>query len=180
MDVVRVLPRNPGCFLSCQALDSLVGLEEVLPQAFILWGQVQSCIWATATAAPIPSGMQNLYRPEEWTRCANSSASASPPFRPPMRIVMPSPSAGSAFALLAPRSAPSLPSAVAPRSTGMAERKNSLPTPGVHRSRMSVSAFIFDPVEIRKMIACLAKHGRGPPTEDGSIGRAATLSANPS
>jgi hypothetical protein len=31
-------------------------------------------------------------------------------------------------------------------------------------SRMAVIAVILDPAEIRKIIACLAKHGRGPPT----------------
>ncbi|MBE3038667.1 MAG: transposase [Chloroflexi bacterium] len=32
------------------------------------------------------------------------------------------------------------------------------------RSRMAVIAVILNPAEIRKIIACLAKHGRGPPT----------------
>jgi hypothetical protein len=31
-------------------------------------------------------------------------------------------------------------------------------------SRMEVIAVILDPAEILKIIACLAKHGRGPPT----------------
>jgi hypothetical protein len=31
-------------------------------------------------------------------------------------------------------------------------------------SRMEVIAVILDPAEIRKIISCLAKHGRGPPT----------------
>ena len=31
-------------------------------------------------------------------------------------------------------------------------------------SRMAVIAVIRDPAEIRKIISCLAKHGRGPPT----------------
>jgi DNA-directed RNA polymerase subunit RPC12/RpoP len=31
-------------------------------------------------------------------------------------------------------------------------------------SRMAVIAVILDPAEIRKIIACLAKHGRGLPT----------------
>ena len=31
-------------------------------------------------------------------------------------------------------------------------------------SRMEVIAVILDPAEIHKIIACLAKHGRGPPT----------------
>jgi hypothetical protein len=33
-------------------------------------------------------------------------------------------------------------------------------------SRMSVIAVIRDPAEIRSIIACLVKHGRGPP-DDG-------------
>jgi len=32
-------------------------------------------------------------------------------------------------------------------------------------SRMSVIALILDPAEIRKIIACLSRHGRGLPTE---------------
>jgi hypothetical protein len=32
-------------------------------------------------------------------------------------------------------------------------------------NRMSVIAVIRDPAEIRTIIACLAKHGRGPPDE---------------
>ena len=32
-------------------------------------------------------------------------------------------------------------------------------------NRMSVIAVIRDPVEIRTLIACLLKHGRGPPDE---------------
>ena len=31
-------------------------------------------------------------------------------------------------------------------------------------SRMSVIAVIRDPAEIRKIIKCLERHGRGPPT----------------
>jgi hypothetical protein len=30
---------------------------------------------------------------------------------------------------------------------------------------MSLIAVILDPAEIRKLIGCLARHGRGPPTE---------------
>jgi len=32
-------------------------------------------------------------------------------------------------------------------------------------SRMSAIALLLDPAEIRKIIACLSRHGRGPPTE---------------
>jgi DNA-directed RNA polymerase subunit RPC12/RpoP len=32
-------------------------------------------------------------------------------------------------------------------------------------SRISLIALILDPAEIRKIIACLSRHGRGPPTE---------------
>jgi hypothetical protein len=32
------------------------------------------------------------------------------------------------------------------------------------RSRMAVIAVILDPAEIRRITACLARHGRGPPT----------------
>ena len=31
-------------------------------------------------------------------------------------------------------------------------------------SRMAVIAVILDPAEIRKIISCLTRHGRGPPT----------------